>query len=186
MYFNLYKNIIITGGHCKSLVPEWESAAKTLKGVVKVGALDGTTAESIMRKYDVKGFPSLKIFGQNKKSPTDYQGDRKADAIVSAGLKAVTDMVKSRTGKSGTKDKKTSSGKKKGSDVFELTEENFPTLVMESQDMWLVEFFAPWCKYTYSYMCYNWYIYAYIIIHLCVLICIYLYYILYYAYRWSL
>ena len=86
-------------GHCKNLVPEWEQAAKSLKGVVKVAALDGTAFESVMRKYDVKGFPTLKIFGQNKKDPIDYQGERKADSIVSAGLKAVNDMVKARSGK---------------------------------------------------------------------------------------
>ena len=138
------------GGHCKSLAPEWEKAATALRGVVKVAAVDGTSAESLMRKYDVKGFPTLKIFGYNKKAPTDYQGERKADAIITAGVKAVGDMVKSRTGKGGKKDKKSSSGKKSGSDVIELTEDNFSTLVMESKDQWLVEFFAPWCKYFLS------------------------------------
>ena len=130
-------------------------------GVVKVGAVDGTTAESIMRKYDVKGFPTLKIFGQDKKSPVDYQGERKADAIVSAGLKAATDMVKSRSkggskSSGGSKDKKPSSGgKKSGSDVIELTESNFAELVMGSNDLWMVEFYAPWCghcKNLVSYM----------------------------------
>jgi protein disulfide-isomerase A6 len=29
-------------GHCKSLAPEWTKAAKQLKGVVKVGAVDMT------------------------------------------------------------------------------------------------------------------------------------------------
>jgi len=42
-----------------------------------------------------------------------------------------------------------SSGSGKGSsseeDVVELTESNFKKLVMQSDDMWLVEFFAPWC-----------------------------------------
>ena len=30
-------------------------------------------------------------------------------------------------------------------DVVELTESNFDKLVLDSEDMWLVEFFAPWC-----------------------------------------
>ncbi len=30
-------------------------------------------------------------------------------------------------------------------DVIELTESNFKNLVLQSDDMWLVEFFAPWC-----------------------------------------
>lgn len=30
-------------------------------------------------------------------------------------------------------------------DVIELTDSNFNKLVLQSDDMWLVEFFAPWC-----------------------------------------
>lgn len=29
-------------GHCKSLAPEWDKAAKALKGIIKVGAVDMT------------------------------------------------------------------------------------------------------------------------------------------------
>ncbi|GAB6032324.1 Protein O-glucosyltransferase 2 [Chamberlinius hualienensis] len=32
-------------------------------------------------------------------------------------------------------------------DVIVLTDDNFKTKVLESKDMWLVEFYAPWCGY---------------------------------------
>tara|TARA_B110000503_G_C6925378_1_gene320479 strand:+ start:84 stop:215 length:132 start_codon:yes stop_codon:yes gene_type:complete len=35
--------IIIRCGHCKSLTPEWIKAAKSLKGIIKIGAVDMTT-----------------------------------------------------------------------------------------------------------------------------------------------
>ena len=40
-------------GHCKSLAPSWELAAKQLKGVVRVGAVDMTTDENVGRPYGI-------------------------------------------------------------------------------------------------------------------------------------
>lgn len=36
-----------------------------------------------------------------------------------------------------------SGGSKK--DVVELTDDNFDQMVLESGEVWMVEFFAPWC-----------------------------------------
>ena len=142
-------------GHCKSLAPEYEKAASTLKGVVKVVAVDATVHESLAQKYQVQGFPTLKIFGADKKAPIDYQGQRTADGIISETMKATNQLIKDRkAGKAKSSGGGSSSGgekkakpkaQKKGSDVVELTEANFNALVMESNDHWLVEFFAPWC-----------------------------------------
>ena len=141
-------------GHCKSLAPEWEKAATLLKGIVKVVAVDATAAESLAQKYQIQGFPTIKVFGNNKKSPTDFQGQRTSDAIVSEAMKSVNSLVKERKGgkQSGSSKSSGSSGGSKGSNkggsksaVVELTDVNFQALVMESQDHWLVEFFAPWC-----------------------------------------
>jgi protein disulfide-isomerase A6 len=74
-------------------------------------------------------------------------------------MKAANNLVKSRksgggsssgssgSGSAGSGPKKPSggSGKKAGSEVIELTDLNFNALVMESNDHWLVEFYAPWC-----------------------------------------
>lgn len=53
-------------GHCKSLAPEWEKAAKALEGIVKIGAVDMTTDEEAGRPYGIQGFPTIKFFGENK------------------------------------------------------------------------------------------------------------------------
>ena len=43
-------------------------------------------------------------------------------------------------------------GSSDGKDVVELTDNNFEQLVINSDDMWLVEFFAPWWV-NYSIRC---------------------------------
>ena len=86
-------------GHCKALAPEWEKAAKALKGVVRLGAVDADGAgRSLGSQYGVSGFPTIKVFGANKKSPTNYDGGRKAPEIVAYALKAATKLVEDRLG----------------------------------------------------------------------------------------
>jgi len=48
-------------GHCKNLVPEYKKAAKALKGIVKIGAVDMTQHESLGQPYGVTGFPTIKV-----------------------------------------------------------------------------------------------------------------------------
>jgi len=68
-------------GHCKSLVPEWEKAAKALKGIAGVGAVDATQDEALAARFAVKGFPTIYIFGADKAKPETYQGARTASAV---------------------------------------------------------------------------------------------------------
>lgn len=135
-------------GHCKSLAPEWKKAAKALKGIVNVAAVDASEHQSLGGQYGVQGFPTIKIFGVNKAKPDDYNGARSASAIVDAGLAELKKLVNQRlTGKAGGSGGSSEGGKKGGDakDVIELTDNNFEELVLKSNDMWLVEFFAPWC-----------------------------------------
>jgi protein disulfide-isomerase A6 len=144
-------------GHCKSLEPEYNKAASILSGIVKVVAIDATQNEKLAQKYQIQGFPTLKIFGFDKKSPADYQGARTTDGIVTEAMKTAYKVVKERkAGKSGSTKSSgsTSSGEKSGekkkkekkaNEVVELNEVNFEALVIESSEPWLVEFYAPWC-----------------------------------------
>ncbi|KAI4463825.1 protein disulfide-isomerase a6 [Holotrichia oblita] len=126
-------------GHCQQLVPEYQKAATALKGVVKVGAINADEHKDFGKRFDVRGFPTIKIFGKNKKKPEEFSGSRNAQGIVDSALNAARNQI---YGKLGIK-----ASQKGGSssDVIELTDSNFDRLVLQSEDMWLVEFFAPWC-----------------------------------------
>ena len=135
-------------GHCKSLAPEWVKVAKALKGVAKVGAVNMDTDQAAGASYGIKGFPTIKIFGGNKNSPSDYAGGRTAQAIVDEALSQLRSMVSSRLGGGsggGSGSRSSGSGSGDSKDVVELTDANFESLVLNSNDIWLVEFFAP-CK----------------------------------------
>ncbi|XP_030830286.1 protein disulfide-isomerase A6 homolog [Strongylocentrotus purpuratus] len=147
-------------GHCKNLAPEWKKAATALKGVVKVGAVDMDVHSSVGAPYNVRGFPTIKVFGANKASPTDYNGARTATGIIESGLKTVKDMVNARSsgrggggrgsGGSGSGGSGSGGSGGKADDVVELTDGNFEKEVLNSKDGVLVEFFAPWCGHCKS------------------------------------
>ena len=86
-------------GHCKQLAPSWEVAAKHLKGVVKVGAVDMTEHQSVGQPYNVQGFPTIKFFGNDKKTPLDYNGGRDSDSIRKFALDNTIKEVNKRTKK---------------------------------------------------------------------------------------
>ncbi|KAL0587064.1 hypothetical protein ABG067_003404 [Albugo candida] len=143
-------------GHCKQLAPEWVKAAKALDGVVNVAAVDCDQHKDLAAQYGVQGFPTIKIFGQDKTKPKDYQGARDSAGIVQTCLQEASSMVRQRASgkKKQTKTKKketvkksasSSKQKKRKSDVITLTDKNFDSLVLQSGEVWMVEFYAPWC-----------------------------------------
>lgn len=127
-------------GHCQQLVPEYEKAANALKGVIKVGAVNADEHKELAGRYGVRGYPTIKIFGTNKNRAMaeDYTGQRTAQGLIETSLLAAKNKINAQLGA------KTSS-KNDGKDIVELTDGNFDKLVLNSDDMWLVEFFAPWC-----------------------------------------
>ncbi|XP_075057536.1 protein disulfide-isomerase A6 [Mixophyes fleayi] len=136
-------------GHCRTLTPEWKKAATALKGIVKIGAVDADAHKSLGSQYGVQGYPTINVFGANKNKPEPYQGERSSEGIVNAALNALRSLVKDRlSGKgggydSGKQQRSSSGGSKK--EVIELTDDNFDRQVLEGDDVWLVEFYAPWC-----------------------------------------
>ncbi|KAF9099033.1 protein disulfide-isomerase precursor [Mortierella sp. GBA35] len=69
-------------GHCKALAPEYEIAATQLKEHgIPIAKVDCTVETELCQEQGIQGYPTLKVFREG--TPSDYQGARKADAIVS-------------------------------------------------------------------------------------------------------
>eukprot|EP00286_Rhodomonas_abbreviata_P005498 CAMPEP_0181335818 /NCGR_PEP_ID=MMETSP1101-20121128/27051_1 /TAXON_ID=46948 /ORGANISM="Rhodomonas abbreviata, Strain Caron Lab Isolate" /LENGTH=481 /DNA_ID=CAMNT_0023445997 /DNA_START=60 /DNA_END=1505 /DNA_ORIENTATION=+ len=81
-------------GHCKTLAPEWASAAKTLAdSPMKLAKVDATENDALAKEFEIRGFPTIKYLKNGKAS--DYNGGRTASEIVNwvnkkAGPAAVT------------------------------------------------------------------------------------------------
>lgn len=69
-------------GHCKALAPEYEKAStELLADKIKLAKVDCTEENELCAEHGVEGFPTLKVFRTG--SSSEYNGNRKADGIVS-------------------------------------------------------------------------------------------------------
>jgi len=74
-------------GHCKALAPEYDQASIMLQGQASLAKVDCTAHRDLCTKYEVQGFPTIKLFRNDNEDPTDYDQARKADAIAKFMLK---------------------------------------------------------------------------------------------------
>lgn len=56
-------------GHCKNLAPEYAKAAKGLKGIANIAAIDASNEKIDVQ---VQGYPTIKLYVDGK--ATDYSG----------------------------------------------------------------------------------------------------------------
>ncbi|KAL0362147.1 UNVERIFIED_CONTAM: protein disulfide isomerase-like 2-3 [Sesamum calycinum] len=117
--------------------------ANVLKGICGgfVEVPHGLDDRCHVYEYGIRGFPTIKVFAPGK-PPVDYQGARDVKPIADFAYQQIKALLKERlNGKSA----EGSSQKSEPSASVELNSRNFDELVIKSKELWLVEFFAPWC-----------------------------------------
>lgn len=77
------------------MAEEFKKAAQQLRGMVKVGVVDGSQEKGLLSKYKVEGFPTLILFpyGEGKATYETHNGARHATAIANFAVKAIPSYV---------------------------------------------------------------------------------------------
>ncbi|KAJ5071852.1 protein disulfide-isomerase a6 [Anaeramoeba ignava] len=82
--------------HCQKLMPEWNKAASTLKGLIIFGHVDSSD-QVLNQKYQIKGFPTIKLFKHTKeggvKEVIDYNGQREFNSLKNFALSFLESYV---------------------------------------------------------------------------------------------
>ncbi|KAK7748196.1 protein disulfide-isomerase precursor [Cytospora paraplurivora] len=88
--------------HCTTFAPKYEAAAKTLKEQnidVKLAKVDCTRHSIFCQEYSIRAYPTLKIFKGGQELYHEYDGPRRASAIVEFVTKQLLPTVSVLTGK---------------------------------------------------------------------------------------
>lgn len=69
--------------YCKEFAPEYEQVGNALEGTnIKVGRIDGVHNDHLAQVYQIRGYPTVKLFKPENPTPEDYNGPRKASVII--------------------------------------------------------------------------------------------------------
>ncbi|XP_025832812.1 protein disulfide-isomerase A5 isoform X1 [Agrilus planipennis] len=122
-------------GFCKSLKPEYASAAEELQNEAVLAAIDVNRPENavVRTHYNITGFPTLLYYEQGELK-FQYEGDNTKNAIINFMRNPQTPPVKIKEPEWSDVD----------NEVVHLTSSSFVPVIKEESSV-LVMFYAPWC-----------------------------------------
>lgn len=125
-----------TSKACEKFVGEYEEIARALRGVVKVAAFDATNHQGLLDGHSDSDLPLLRIYSSHLTEPTFYKGEKILNKVVDHLFQVIHAKILSQIAKRDLTNQ-----------VMDLTDETFDDLVLNSKEMWLVEFYTSWCEH---------------------------------------
>jgi len=84
-------------GYCVQLAPVWKQLAENMGSHVEICSVDCELQASLCGRYQVRGYPSLKMFGlseaDDKRYILDYEGAREFDSLAAYAKRHATSLV---------------------------------------------------------------------------------------------
>lgn len=70
-------------GHCKTTKPEFEKLKAQYKGPAKIHMINGDEEKEMMKKHNVRGFPTLRYYPSGMDGDFDeYNGERTVEGML--------------------------------------------------------------------------------------------------------
>lgn len=74
---------LLHSGHCVKFAPRYEAAAKTLQDMdldVRLAKVDCTRQAKLCQEYNIRAYPTMKVFKAGQELYHDYTGPRRSQA----------------------------------------------------------------------------------------------------------
>lgn len=112
-------------GPCQMLLPEWRRMARLVSGQVRVGSVDCQRFSNFCHQQGVRAYPELRVYSggtRNTHQYTSFNGwHRDASSLRTWALSALPRVS------------------------VDLTPDSFRSLVLQGEQHWVLDFYAPWC-----------------------------------------
>lgn len=69
-------------GHCEKLMPEWKKFVANNDTNIKTRDVEMNEDPDLIKKHNVKGFPTILLLGENGKKLDTYDGPRTSDGLL--------------------------------------------------------------------------------------------------------
>lgn len=111
-------------GPCNELAPDWNKLAKQMQGEAGVGSVDCQKYRSFCQEQGVNSYPTIRLYphySQGSRTYVGHRGWRDVDSLYSWAFKYLPSLV------------------------TQLNYQAFMDNVVDSEDPWIIDFYAPWC-----------------------------------------